>query len=101
MWKEFLHTTTEWILKHLSPRYLYMVAILAGFMLFLPHSVLVSLGLGDLVKTYRPFVVIVLFCSVFLSVWDAADWVWKQGRRSRRVKQYLETLTKVPVSRDL
>lgn len=84
-----------------QPQFVFVIAVTAGLIIFLPESVVQKMGLYQTRSTYSPYIAIVFLISAILFViqggakslaWSKA-WRKNQSDLRRRVKQ-LETLTK-------
>lgn len=80
----------EWI--KLSPKYLFAIAIICGFLLFAPTDWMEMLGLGTFIEAARPWVGIIFVVSAVLFAVNIIFDGWALGNsfftsRSKRKKQ--------------
>lgn len=86
----------RWVLQHLSPRYLSLLALLAAALLFAPSRYLAAFGLDAISLKYRPGIAIVFFCAAFLWLTHAGEYFgrpfFERWRDRRQIKACLDTL---------
>lgn len=84
-----------------QPQFVFVIAVTAGLIVFLPDNVVQKMGLYQTRSTYLPYIAVVFLVSAILFVIQvgAKGFAWSKGWRKKqsdlrcRVKQ-LETLTK-------
>jgi hypothetical protein len=97
----FLDVAFKWLLAHLSPRYLFALAVLSGFLLFAPKWVLAYFAAAGIASAYRGWISLLFAGCVLLLLTYLASAAWNFGgsalrkhRAKKRVERNFETLGK-------
>lgn len=91
MFEKLYNTVAQWVLKHLSPLYLSMFALVCAAFLFVPSRYLKYFGLDGWAAHYRPYFAVVFFVSSFLLIGRATQHFYRDWHYRRRVRKYLQT----------
>ena len=91
---EGLSAAIKWLSDHLSPRYLIVLAIITGFLLFSPPSVLGHFGLIPLAVTNRGIIAILFFFSGLLIVGYPVESGYRRWEARRKIRKCLGGLTR-------
>jgi hypothetical protein len=88
-----LNTVFKWIADHLSLRYLIVAAIITGFMIFGPPTLLASLGLDAIVAKYRGIISLIFLSNMLLAITYPIESVYDGWAAKRKVRKCLLCLT--------
>ena len=82
----------KWLSDHLSPRYLIVVTLVTGFLLFSPLSALSYFGLAPPAEKYRGTIALFFFGSALLTVGYPIEAGYRQWSLKRKIRKYLRSL---------
>lgn len=80
--------------EHLSPRYLFVIVILAGLLLFLPAQVLAYFGTDEIAKKYRGWIAIAFAFCVLLPVARPIENGYRVWAGKRNLRSHIRDLPK-------
>ena len=90
MIEKLYNTVAQWILKHLSPLYLSMFALVCAILIFVPVTYLKYFGLDGWAVRFRPYFAMVFLVSAILLIGQTIQYLYKDWHHKRRIRNYLQ-----------